>query len=260
VTGKPLIDNDDEPKQSYVPFPKVEALLKKDTIEEMMGISDEWERYEEESMDEEYDELNWRPKSWQDEEGKSYEHYMRRKFEHRMKARVDKQTKQLDSFISFAESGGEAKLSEEECSQIAIQFIQTYYSEFASYLYVEMKEEEDIEENRAFFRFVVQKDGYFVENEFFHMNISKKTGAILMFSSPNIAIEEIEKFKPKTIKPIKELLPLKNLKVHVEWDKVYGQTAQDEDEMRLIYRIQTTDGAFVKGIHAGNGEVIHSVI
>lgn len=258
VTGKPLFDN--EPKPSYVPFPKVEALLKKDTIEEMMGISDEWERYEEESMDEEFDELNWHPKSWQDEEGKSYEHYMRRNFEHRMKARVDKQTKQLDSFISFAGSEGEANLSEEECLQIAIQFIQTYYSEFTSYLYVEMKDEEDIEENRAFFRFVVQKDGYFVENEFFYMNISKKTGAILMFLSPNIAIEEIEKFKPKTIKPIQELLPLKNLKVHVEWDKFYGETEQDEDEMRLIYRIQTTDGAFVKGIHAENGEVIYSVI
>lgn len=260
VTGKPLFDNDDEPKRSYVPFPKVEALSKKDTIEEILGISDEWERYEEESMDEEFEEVNWRPKSWKDEEGKSYEHYMRRKFEHRMRAKVDKQTKQLNSFISFTKSEGEAKLSEEECLQIAIQFIQTYYSEFASYLYVEMKEEEDIVKNRAFFRFVVQKDGYFVGNEFFHMNISKKTGAILMFSSPNIAIEEIEKFEPKTIKPIKELLPLKNLKVQVEWDKVYGETEQDGGEMRLIYRIQTTDGAFVKGIHAENGEVIYSVI
>ena len=260
VTGKHLFDHDDEPKRSYVPFPKVEAMPKKETIEEMMGISDKWERYEEDSMGEEFEELNWRPKTWHDEEGKTYEHYMRRKFEHRLKAKVDKQTKRLDSFISFSEIEGEAKLSEEECLQIAAQFIQTYYPEFTPYLYVEVKGKEDLEENRAFFRFVVQKDGYFVENEFFHMNISKKTGAISMFLSPDIAVEDIERFEPKAVKPIKELLPLKNLKVHAEWDKVYGETEQDEVEMRLIYRIQTTDGAFVKGVNAESGEVIYSLI
>ena len=258
VTGKPLFDNGDKSNRSYMPFPKVEASQKKDTIEEIIGINDEWERYEEGSVDEAYEELNWRPKTWQDDEGKSYEHYMKRIFENRIRAKVDKYTKRLDSFIWFAEIEGEAKLSEEECLQIAAQFIQTYYSEFTSYLHVEMKDDEDIEENRAFFRFVVQKDGYFVKNEFFYMNISKKTGAILKFLSPNIAIEDIEKFEPKAIKPIRELLPLKNLKVHVEWDKVYGETEQDEDKMRLIYRIQTTDGAFVNGVNAENGEVIYS--
>ncbi|WP_341323591.1 sigma-70 family RNA polymerase sigma factor [Solibacillus sp. FSL H8-0523] len=260
VSGKPLFEYDDERKPSYVPFPKVEALPKKDTIEEIFGINEQWEQYEEESMDEAYEELNWRSKGWQDSEGKSYEHLMKNKFENRVKAKVDKRTKRLDSFIWFAEIEGEAKLSEEECLQIAAQFIQTYYPEYTPYLHVEIKDEEDIEENRAFFRFVVQKNGFFVENEFFHMNISKKTGDILMFLAPNIAVEDIEKFESKAIKPIKELLPLKDLKVQLEWDKVYGKTKQDEVEMRVIYRIQMTDGAFIKGVNAGSGEVIYSVI
>ena len=260
VTGQPLFDYDDELKPSYAPFPKVEALPKKDTIEEMIGIHDEWELYEEESMDETFENLNWSPKGWQDSEGKSYEHYMKRKFENRVKAKVDKRTKRLGSFIWFAEIEGEAKFSEEQCLQIAAQFIQTYYPEYTPFLQVELKGEEDIEEKRAFFRFVVQKDGFLVENEFFHMNISKITGAILMFLTPNIAVDEIEKFEPKAIKPIKELLPLKGLKVHVEWNKVYGKKEQDEKEIRLIYRIRTTDGAFVKGINAESGEVIYSLL
>ena len=211
-------------------------------------------------MDESYEELNWRPKGWQDSDGKSYEHYMKRKFENRVKAKVDKRTKRLGSFIWFTEIEGEAKFSEEQCLQIAAQFIQTYYPEYTPFLQVELKGEDDIEENRAFFRFVVQKDGLLVENEFFHMNISKITGAILMLLTPNIAVDEIEKFEPKAIKPIKELLPLKGLKVHAEWNKVYGKTEQDEKEIRLIYRIRTTDGAFVKGVNAESGEVIYSLI
>ncbi|MGN7479564.1 sigma-70 family RNA polymerase sigma factor [Solibacillus silvestris] len=262
VTGKPLLDFDDESTPSYEPFPKVEALPKKIKIEEIIGINEEWEQYEEVRMcmDETYEELNWRPKGWQDSEGKTYDHYMKSKFENRIKAKVDKRTKRLDSFIWFAEIEGEAKLSEEECLQIAAQFIQTYYPEYTPYLQIEVKDEDEIEENRAFFRFVVHKDGFFVENEFFHMNICKKTGAILMFSAANIAVESIEKFEPKAIKPIKEMLPLKDLKVQLEWDRVYGKTEQDECEMRLIYRIQMTDGAFIKGINAESGEIIYSLI
>ena len=260
VTGKPLLDNDGESTPSYVPFPKVEALTKKVKIEEIIGINDEWEQYEEESMDEAYEELNWRPKGWQDSVGKTYDYYMKSKFENRVKAKVDKRTKRLNRFMWFAEYEGEAKLSEEECLIIAAQFIQTYYPEYTPYLYVEVKEEEELEENRAFFRFVVHKDGLFVENEFFHMNICKKTGAILMFSATNIAVEYIEKFEPKAIKPIKELLPLKGLKVQLEWKRVYGKTEQEEDEMRIIYRIQMADGAFIKGVNAESGEVIYSLI
>lgn len=261
VTGKPLLNNyDDEPTRSYVPFPKVEALPKKFTIEEMIGINEEWERYEEESMDEAYEELNWRPKGWQDSKGKSYEHYMKRKFEHRIKAKLDKNTKRLRHFMRFTEIEGEAKLSEEECLQSAAQFIQTYYPDYIPYLYVEVKDTEELEEHRAFFRFVVHKDGLFVENEFFHINICKKTGTILMFSAANIAVEYIEKFEPKAIKPIKELLPLKDLKVQLMWKRVYEKTEQAEDEMRIIYRIQTTEGAFIKGINSENGEIIYSLI
>ncbi|MEK4130228.1 sigma-70 family RNA polymerase sigma factor [Solibacillus sp. FSL W8-0474] len=262
VIGKPLFDLDDESKRSYKPFPKVEGMPKKATIEEIIGITEEWEPYEEASIgvDESYEEFNWRPKGWQDSEEKSVEHFIKRTFENRVKARVDKRTKRLNRFMWLAEIEGEAKLSEEECLHIAAQFIQTYYSEYVPYLHVEMKGEEDIEENRTFFRFVVHNNGFYVENEFFHMNICKKTGAILMFSAPNIVVEDIEKFEPKEIKPIKELLPLKDLKVQLEWDRMYGKTEQDEDEVRLIYRIRMTDGAYVRGVNAESGEVIYSLI
>lgn len=185
---------------------------------------------------------------------------MKSKFENRIKVKVDKRTKRLVRFMWLTENEGEAKLSEEECLQIAARFIQTYYPEYTPYLYVEVKEEGDLEKNRAFFRFVVHKDGLFVENEFFHINICKKTGAILMFSAANIAVEFIEKFELKAIKPIKDLLPLKGLKVQLEWDRVFGKTEQDENEMRLIYRIQMADGTFIKGINAESGEIIYSLI
>lgn len=262
VTGRPIFDHDDEPQRKYEAFPQVEALSKKDTVEEIIGINEEWERFEDGSMcsDEGYEEFNWRPINWRGSSGKSYEHFMKQKFENRMKAKLDKRTKRLDSFISFVELEGEPRLTEEECLQIGAQFIQTYYQEFTPYLQVEVKGEGDIEENRAFFRFVIQKNGFLVENEFFHMSISKITGAILMFMSPNIALEDIEKFEPKAIQSIKALLPLKDLKVQLEWDKVYGETEEDEDKLRLIYRIRTSNGAFVNGVNAETGEIIYSLL
>ena len=57
-----------------------------------------------------------------------------------------------------------------------------------------------------------------------------------MFLAPNIAVESIEKFDPKAIKPVKELLPLKGLKVQLEWSKVYWETEKDEDERRFMLK------------------------
>lgn len=260
VTGEPLFDKHDEPKRSYKPFPQVETLPKKAVIEEIVGVTDEWVLVEEENFDKEYEQLNWRPKGWQAPESKTLEQYVSRSFEQRVIAKLDSVTKQLNSFIWFMDIEGEPQLSEEQCQQIAAQFVQTYYPEYVPYLQVEQKNEDEIEEKRAFFRFVIEKDGLIVENQFFHMSISKITGQILMFLSPDVTVAEIEQFKRKPVKPIQKLWPLKGLKVHLEWDKVYGNTEDEASFNRLIYRINMENGAFMKSVHAETGDIIYSLI
>lgn len=174
-------------------------------------------------------------------------------------AKIDPVTKQLNSFMWFIDREGEPQLSEQECLQIAAQFVQTYFPEYVPYLQVEVKMEDDMEEKRAFFRFVIQKHGLIVENQFFHICVSKITGQLLMFLAPDITVDEIEAFEEPAIRPIQELLPLKGLKVQLEWDKQYDQQDGAPDN-RLIYRIVMESGAFKHSVNAQSGEIIYSLL
>jgi len=258
VTGAPLFDDEDK-KRAYEPFPHVQAVAKKASVEEIVGLTEEWELFEEVSMDKEYEHLNWRPKDWQPPEKKSLEQYVKRSFEQRVNAKLDPTTKQLRSFIWFSDIDGEPQLSEEACLRIAAQFVQTYYPAYVPYLQVEVKTADDIEEKRAFFRFVVQKHNLVVENQFFHVCVSKITGQMLMFLSPDILVEEIEAFEAPVIRPIQDILPLKGLAVQLEWDKVYGESEGVADN-RLIYRIVMESGAFKHCVNAQSGEIIYSLL
>lgn len=258
VTGKPLFE-DDERKRMYAPFPQVPALQKATSIEEIVGITDEWELFEEASMDTDYEQFNWRPKNWQPPEKKSLDQYVKYSFDQRVTAKIDPVTKQLNSFMWFIDREGEPQLSEHECLQIAAQFVQTYFSAYVPYLQVEVKTEDDIEEKRAFFRFVVQKHGLIVENQFFHICVSKITGQLLMFLAPDITVDEIEAFEEPAIRPIQELLPLQGLKVQLEWDKLYDQEDGAPDN-RLIYRIVMESGAFKHSVNAQSGDIIYSLL
>lgn len=256
VTGKALIEKNEEPKPCYIPFPKVDALPKKATFEEIFGISKDWERFEETNGNDAYEVFDWRLKDSPEYKGKSYEHYMKNNFENRIKVKVNKYTKRVTSYIHFTADEGDVRFSEEQCFQLAAQFIQTYYPEFTPYLQVEKKDEEDIEESQSSFRFVLQKEGLIVKNGYFQFNMSKQTGNILMFVAPNITLEAIESFKPQAIKPIEELLPVEGLEIQKGWQMVYGNLEQNEEGMRFVYRIQTKDGSSVEGIDAESGEIM----
>ena len=235
-TGKPLLEEYEEESVSYHPFPQIEPEMKKETIEEMMGISDAWER------EPETDAIYWRPKIRKINEEKTYDAYLERQFDNRMKAKVNANTKRLQSFICFAEIEGELDLSGADCLMRAARFIQTYYEEFTPYLQVAENNEDN---EKVGFQFGIYKNGYKIEDQLFYIMISKKTGAILTFAAPTMSIEALQQFNPQQVKPLPALLDLTQLTVKAKWQG-----------MQLVYTIRTVDGEFIRGIHAETGEVL----
>ena len=100
-----------------------------------------------------------------------------------------------------------------------------------------------------------------IENEYFQVSVSKKTGAVTLFNAPAISIEQIIGFTPSNFLPIHEILPIDNkLRVKLEWDKSYGKNNEDNGQMRLIYRIVSETDAMIMGISAQTGDLIYSLL
>lgn len=255
VTGKPIYDDEPVTPKQYIPFPSVKPLECKQTIEEMIGITDEWEKVDVPTLNTDYEDMNWRLKDWKAPTTKTIDNYTNNNFHNLVKAKIHPETKRLQSFIWFIEEDGGVHLhTEEEGLYIAAQFIQTYYAEYVPYLKVLKSDFEELEEVRAFYQFYIEKDGLVIENEYFQVSVSKKTGAVTMFYAPPISIEQIIAFKPSTLLPITKILPLSNkLRVKLEWNKSNGQ-------MRLIYRIVSKTDAMIKGINAQTGDLIYSLL
>lgn len=263
VTGKAIYDDEPVMPKQYIPFPNVEPLERKQTIEEIIGITDEWEKVDEPSLDTEYEQMNWRLKDWKAPTNKTLDDYAISKFQNRVKAKIHPVTKRLSSFIWFTDEDGGVQLNTEECLQIAAQFIQTYYAEYVPYLKVLKSDFEESEEVRAFYQFYIEKDGFIIENEYFKVSVSKQTGAVTMFTAPSITIEQIIAFTPFKIVPINEILPLDNmLQVNAEWSKYYKGTNEVNRQMQLIYRIRIVSktNAMITGINAQTGDLIYSLL
>lgn len=260
VTGKTLIESVENIRRSYLPFPNVDALPKKQTIEEIVGITNEWERFDEPSLDAEYERFNWRRKDWQEPENKTFNDYISRKFDNQVKAKVDPETKQLKSFIWFTEIEGDLQLTDHECLHIAAQFVQTYFERFVPYLKVIQNKEEDLETGRSTFRFAIEKEGMIIEHQYFQVGVNKQTGQVTMFSTPDISVEQLAKFDPSNIRPFDEIVPLRDVKVKRKWSRIYDDEVTEYEQNKLIYRIVTTSDALVQGVNAQTGEIIYSLL
>ncbi len=262
VTGESIFEAEPVHTKQYIPFPKVQPLVRKQTYEEIIGITEEWEKFDEQTLDTEYEQLNWRLKDSKSPKNKTLDDFALSYIHNRVKAKIHPETKQLQSFIWFIEVDGGDQPYKERTLQIAAQFIQTYYSEYVPYLKVLKPEIEEFEEVRAFYKFYIEKDGFVVENEFFQLSVSKQTGKITMFIAPKMTVEQIIAFTPSNLVPINDILPIDDdlLRVKLKWDKNYIENDQDNVEMRLIYRIVSKTDTMITGINAQTGDLIYSLL
>ncbi len=262
VTGKAIYDDEPVKPKQYIPFPNVEPLERKQTIEEIIGITEEWVKVDEPTLDTEFEQLNWRLKEWKAPTNKTFDDYTNRKFQNLVKAKIHPETKRLQSFIWLIEENGDVQQNKEECLQIAAQFIQTYYTEYVPYLKVLKSDIEGFEEVRAFYQFYIEKDGFIIENEYFQVSVSKQTGAVTMFTTPKITIEQVIAFSPSNLVPINDIFPIDDdlLRVKLEWNKSYDENNEDNEQMRLIYRIVSKTNTMISGINAQTGNLIYSLL
>lgn len=234
-----------EQAPTYCALPDVTPVKRAKTLEGMFHISAHWAREEVEER-EPYTIVSWRPKEWEAGEGVSYAHVIEREYTNRLRLKQHAKTGAVKSFLAMIDETGEPEWSNEACLQQAVQFLATYYEAYVPHLQLEQLDEEDAD--RAYFRFVLQKEGYVIDNEYFMVNISKITGAIVAFSAPELTVEALQQL---VVPHVNELhVPVEQLNATLQW------WHDDDEHVRAVYRIQTADGRSVQGIDATTGAIV----
>lgn len=246
MTGE-AIDEIPRPEYNDEPFPHVELLEPQTTIEGMLKIDDSWER-----TDDSTDKISWRPKAFEPSINETFADYVKSSHKDHLWAVLQPENKRIISFMAFVEQQGEDVLTEEDCLCIAAQFVATYFHEFMPYLFVSVTSEKQEEEGKAYFIFSLQKDGYTISNEYFHIGVSKKDGSLLLVMTPDMSFEELAAFSPPSIRPVEALLPAEGIFPKLQWKKVYGE----KPGLRLIYSFETANSEPVLGIDAQTGVVV----
>lgn len=202
-TGEQLVEMDEyEETSTFMAFPKVDLTQPEETIDKVIGITQSMEIVRQTETEENLQQIVWREKGWQAPKDKTMDSFVLSRFEECIKARIDTKTNQLNGFVWFKERNGDYDYSFEQCRDIAIQFIATYYSEYIPYLQVKMEDPSFNNLNRAFFVFPVTVEGYRMDGEFFSISVNKTTGYIDMLMTPDLEISTIEAY---TSNPIVDL-------------------------------------------------------
>lgn len=251
-TGEQLVEMDEyEETSTFMAFPKVDLTQPEETIDKVIGITQSMEIVRQTETEENLQQIVWREKGWQAPKDKTMDSFVLSRFEECIKARIDTKTNQLNGFVWFKERNGDYDYSFEQCRDIAIQFIATYYSEYIPYLQVKMEDPSFNNLNRAFFVFPVTVEGYRMDGEFFSISVNKTTGYIDMLMTPDLEISTIEAY---TSNPIVDLSTAKqslfNVDAVLEWQS-------DESSEKLRYRFRHHgNNQRIKGIDAVTGKLI----
>ena len=239
----------------YVPMPAVAPQVPQQSIEAIIGVTSSMEIVRQAMTEEDTQAIVWREKDWQAPNDNSMESYWQEYYEQSVKAKINISTNQLEGFVWFKERTGDLDLSYEECQNIAISFIATYYSEYIPYLQMKLDEPSFNELHRACFMFSLTVDGYHVDSEFFMITVNKTTGFIDMLMTAHIDISVIEAYTPAPLLPLSEAKhALKDVDAVLKWDHSY----QDDDEAeQLKYAFgHSKTKQKIRGINAFTGELI----
>ena len=213
-------------------------------------------RIREAEVDDNYVGIVWRDEAYKQPEDKSMNQFVLDRFEHTVKATVHKDTGELRSFVWFKERTGDLDLTFEQCGDIALKFVYTYFPRFVPFMKMKVQDPSFNEANRACFYFNLEVQNLPLEGEFFMLSVNKTTGLIDSLMGPKIDIRLLEEFVVQPLLPIEQALEaMCEVDAVLEWDKRYRN--DEETVEMLIYRFKHREsGQAVKYIDAVNGRVI----
>ena len=244
-----------EPQERFVPLRQVEPDVPLATIEEIIGIPTTMEVIRQGDDDGGYIGIVWRDKTYKQPTDKSMNQFVLDRFEHTVKATVNKETGELRGFVWFKERTGSLSLSFEQCEEIAVKFLNTYFPMFIPYLQMKVQDESFNEANRAFFHFGLFVQGLPLEGEFFMLSVNKTTGLVDMLMTPKLDARVLEDFQIQPKLPVEQAKEaLKDVDAVLEWDKRYEK---EEPVEMLIYRFKSRKSKLpIRYINATTGELI----
>ena len=239
----------------YVPLPAVAPQVPEQSPEAIIGVTPSMEIVQQAMTEEDTEVTVWREKDWQAPIDNSLDSYWQKQYEERVKAKITKSTNRLKGFVWFKERTGDFDLSYEECRNIAISFITTYYREYVPYLQMKLDEPSFNKLHRACFVFSLTVDDYHVDNEFFMITVNKTTGYIDMLMTSDTDISVIKAYKPTPLLQLFEAKQaLKEVDAHLKWKHSYKD---DDTTEQLVYAFShSKTKQHIRGINAVTGELI----
>ena len=249
-------ENDEEIEHEvFVPIPTVEPHIPKETIEDIVGVTPSMEIVRQAEIDQDKQGIVWREKDWQTPHDKSMNSFIQDRVEHTVKATIKPSTNELKGFVWFKKRTGDLDLTFEECRNIAVSFIATYYREYIPYLQMKLEEPSFNELHRAFFTFPITVDGYRMDGEVFVISVNKTTGFIDMLMTPDVEVSTIQAYTPA---PLLELSKMKQalneIDAVLQWASNYDGDVKTE-QLNYTFAHHKTKQK-VKGINAITGELI----
>lgn len=252
VTGHPMSSEEQQP--TYKAFPQVAATAKQ-TIEHILSITDEWERTEPELLfghkldDEQLIQHMWRKKG-EAPASKTSQAFIEANFMNVITAKINRHTGRLYSFVKLMEFTEHMYLTDDDCLQLAAQFVQTYYAEYVPYLVVATVEQN---EEQLSYQFMMRINGLMIEEDGFSMTVNRRAGQITFFRAPNSTVESLQHVVSENILPI-ESFAYPTFHATLQWEV---NAEEQEPTEQLTYRITTTHNTNVLGIRATDGHVIY---
>lgn len=261
ATGKDLLEQlereeiEIEQQEKFVPLLKVEPDVPLATIEEIIGLTPSMELIRTSEIEDGYIGMVWRDQTYQQPTDKSMNQFVLDRFEHTVKATVNEATGELRGFVWFKERTGSLSLSFEQCEEVAVKFLNTYFSSFVPYLQMKVQDASFNEAHRAVFHFHLFVNGLPLEGEFFMLSVNKTTGLVDMLMTPKVDVKVLEVFRAQPLLPVEQAKEaLKEADVVLEWDKRYEM---DEPVEMLIYRFKSRESQLpIRYIDAITGELI----
>lgn len=260
INGQPAFEHKPEAPETFIPFPNTEAVEKRATIEEVIGVSAEMVKLREVELDENTLVFVWREKDWQAPKDKTMESFLLERMEDTVKAKIDKYSGKLKEFMWFKERTGELDLSFEACRDIACTFIATYFEEYIPYLQVQIEKPSFNGVNCAFFTFPLYlAQDLQIEGERFYVGVNKTTGFIDILWSPKIDVDELQSYETSTIQPFEDVKTvLQKVEAFLQWSRKYNENEHNEVLEYKLGQLETRQQ--IVGIDAATGNLIISNI
>lgn len=248
-----ISDEDEVEEDTFIPLRQVEADVPFTNIEDIIGLPPTMELIRQAEMDDGYVGFVWRDKTIPKTTDKSMNQFITDRFEHTVKATVNKSTGELRGFVWFKERTGDLSLSFAQCEEVAVKFLHTYFPAFVPYLQMKVQEASFNEVHRASFNFQLSLGSLPLEGEYFMLTVNRTTGLVDMLMAPKIDVNILKQFQARPILPLAEAKKsLEAVDVVLQWDTRYEQ---DEPIEMLVYRYESRQLP-IKYIDAVSGELI----